>query len=448
MSKSGIDWRGRVALGIVIFCSACMVYYHLAVFVPRAQAVRTSQGFGNGYSFGADFYPIWLAAREGLLHHRDPYSAELTRDIQTGLFGKPLDAVNPAAPREYRAFAYPAFTELLFWPTALLPFSTARIILAVLLPGVTALGVWLWLRMLRLQIGVDGLIALLVLTLSSYPVLEGMFAEQMGLLVGCLLAAAFAALVQRRLFLSGMLMALTLIKPQMIVLVAAFLLLWNLSRWRERWPLLAGFFATASLMVGCALLIWPHWIGEWLNVVFGYRNYSTPPLLYYVLGSSLGATLGPILISVVLVGALTIAWRMRRCSAQSKEFSLVVSLLLAITTITILPGHAVYDHVVLMPGLILIALHWREFAATFPARAVLALTALAIAWPWLSAPFVIALRPFVAHDLFVRTMLTLPIRTAASIPFGVCALLLMMWRVRSRETRIAENVEPLPTTIS
>jgi len=50
------------------------------------------------------------------------------------------------------------------------------------------------------------LTALILLTLSSYAVLEGLFAEQLGLLVGFLLAASLAALVRERLFLSGSLL--------------------------------------------------------------------------------------------------------------------------------------------------------------------------------------------------------------------------------------------------
>ena len=75
MSNSAAAWRSGGILGVVILCSACMVYYHLVLFVPRVSQVRTAEGFGNGYSFGADFYPVWLTARESLLHHRDPYSS-------------------------------------------------------------------------------------------------------------------------------------------------------------------------------------------------------------------------------------------------------------------------------------------------------------------------------------------------------------------------------------
>lgn len=406
-----------------------MVYYHLAIFVPRAVQVRSAQGFGNGYSFGADFYPIWLTSREALLHHRDPYSPEITRQIQIGLFGRPLDVRNPAAPPDYRAFSYPAFTGVLLWPLALMPFPAVRIVLALLLPMLTGLSIPLWLRALHLRASPITLTALILLTLSSYAVLEGLFAEQMGLLVGFLLAASLAALVRRRLFLSGSLFALTLIKPQMILLVAAYLLLWGLTQWRTRWRFAAGFVAISAALLAASLLVWPHWIPEWLRIIFGYRQYSTPPLASYLLGNQLGSRLGPLLIAVLLLSALAVAYRNRHAPATSSEFALTISLLLAVTVITLLPGHAVYDHVVLLPGVSLIALSWRDFAASRPFRVILAVSALAVLWQWIFAPAVIAARPILSPDLFISAVLTLPIRTAASIPFGVCALLiLMMWK--------------------
>ena len=79
------------------------------------------------------------------------------------------------------------------------------------------------------------------MTLSSYAVLEGLYAGQMGLLVGFLLAASLAALVEGRFFLAGSLLALTLIKPQMMALVVVYLLLWSFAQWRVRWRFWAVF---------------------------------------------------------------------------------------------------------------------------------------------------------------------------------------------------------------
>ena len=425
--------RQGVFFLLCVVCAAGMVYYHLCLFMPRAMEVRAAQGFGNGYSFGADFYPIWLTSREGLLHHRDPYSPEMTRQIQIGLFGRSLDTRNPAAPPEYRAFAYPAFVDVLFWPLGLLPFSVVRVGLAMILALATVLSTALWLRALCVRASPVIFASLTLLTLSSYAVLEGLFAAQMGLLVGFLLAASVAALVEGRLFFSGSLLALTLIKPQMTALVVAYLLLWSFAQWGVRRRFVGGFLAVTAMLGGSSLLVWPRWIPEWLHVVFGYRQYSTPPLVSYLLGNQVGSRLGPLLVAALLVGAIAVAWHMRDAPSSTSEFALTISLLSAVTVITLLPGHAVYDHVVLLPGVILIAFSWRGFAASSRLfRAVLSVTALALFWQWIFAPVVIAIRPIVSHQLFNSAVLTLPIRTAGSIPFGVLALLALMMR---REVR-------------
>ncbi|MGD0568685.1 MAG: glycosyltransferase family 87 protein [Candidatus Sulfotelmatobacter sp.] len=420
---------------LVILGAAGMVYYHLGIFVPGAMEVRASEGLGNGYSFGADFYPLWLTTHEGMLHHSDPYSPETTRRIQIGLFGRPLDD-NSSLTQDPRAFANPAFAELLFWPLALIPFPVLRIGLAVILAAVTAFSIVLWLRAIRFQVDRVMLASLILLTLSSYSVLEGLFAEQIGLLVGFLLAAALAALAGQRLFLSGSLMALALVKPQMMLLVAIYLLLWSLARWRARRLFAAGFISVSALLAGSSLLIWPHWISEWLQVLIRYRQYSTPPLACYVLGGYAGSHFGPVLVAALLAGALALAWRMRNTSSASFEFALTISLLLATTVVTLLPGQAVYDHVILLPGIILIAMSWRGFAALNRIfRVVLGAGALALFWQWICAPFVIAAQPFLSSRVFTEAVLTLPIRTAASIPFGVLAVLALMMR----QTALRQN---------
>jgi hypothetical protein len=273
-------------------------------------------------------------------------------------------------------------------------------------------------------------------------VLEGLFAEQLGLLVGFLLAAALNAFVGKRCFLSGSLLALTLIKPQMTALVIVYLLFWSLHEWRVRRRLVGGFFVAAALLGVSSLLMWPHWIPEWLRVVFGYRQYSTPPLVSYLLGNEMGSRFGPFLIAALLVTAIVLAWRTRDASATSTEFALTIGLLLAVTTVTLLPGHAVYDQVVLLPGVLLIALFWRGFAASSHLfRVVLGVTALALFWQWILAPVVIATRPIISPQLVVSTVLTLPIRTAGSIPFGVLALLGLMMRQVKKQPPAGEIID-------
>lgn len=431
---------------IVLFASLGMTYYHLGIFIPHALARHAAEGVGGGYSFGDDFYPIWLTSREALLHHRNPYSTEMTREIQVGLFGHPLEARGAADPAaRYREFAYPAYVDLLFWPFGLLSFPVIRILLAISLAALTAVSIPLWAKALGLPVSSRFLAVALLLTLSSYAVLEGLFAAQPGLLVGFLLAAAFAALVKHRLALAGTLLALTFIKPQMSALVAAYLFLWAVSRWRERRGFALSLLSCSAVLVSAALIVWPRWIADWLHVLSGYGSYSPPPLITYSLGPTLGPRLGPPLTVILLAAALLLAWKMRMADSASPSFSLALCTLLALTSITLLPGQAVYDHVILLPGILWIACAWRKVATTPSFRVILAIAAVILFWQWMIVLPLLAVRPLLSNETFFsRGVWLLPFHAAASIPLAVSAVLGFLLTRMLRQHRAARKPDLIP----
>jgi Glycosyltransferase family 87 len=408
-----------------------MLYYHLHLFIPNVLQVRAAQGLGNGYSFGDDFYPVWLAAHLSRLDHRNPYSPETTRQIQIGLFGRPLNPLNPTDPPvDYREFAYPAFTELLVWPVGPVQFSQLRPILAALLALVTTASFWLWMLALQWRVHPLWFAVIVVLAVCNYQVLEAMFAQQPGLIVGFLLSSAALALRRNRLLLAGVLMALTLIKPQMTLLAIGYLLLWSLSD-RRRAQFWAGFLTTLAFLVGSSLFLWPRWIEQWIKILLGYHRYATPPLITVLLGGW-SPYLGKALIIVLLGVCCLLVWRNRRATPDSLDFWWTLSLLLAITSVTLLPGQAIYDHVILFPGIFLLLRYRRELsnAGRVP-RTLLVIGAVVLFWPYAAAFALIVLRPLLSPDVFNSTaVFALPIRTAASLPFAVLALLAWMTRVR------------------
>jgi hypothetical protein len=435
--------RPGLAVLLALLFASVMTYYHLGIFLPRAIELRAARDLGGGYSFGDDFYPIWLTSRNALHGERNLYGQATTREIQIGLFGRPVDGRNRLdPPSDYRTFAYPAYVDLLFWPLGLLSFPAVRILMAVLLALVTAASIPLWLAAFRLKVDGAMLAVFLALTLSSYPSLEGLFADQPGLLVGFLLAACFAALARNRLILAGSLFAFTLIKPHVALIIGAYLLLWTFSQWRERQRFFWGLLAWSLALAGLSLVVWPHWIGQWLHVLSGYGGYAPPPLITYSLGARIGPRVGPILLVALLLAALILMWRMRRVEAGSLQFSLTASLLLAITSIALLPGQAVYDHVILLPGILLTLWMWRRTAASNRAFAfVLGCAALAVFWQWIATP------PFLLVGLFLKppmsylnNTLMFPFHAAASVPLAVTAVLgyLMRDAMRDRSTALEE----------
>ena len=384
----------------------------------------TDHRAGSGYFFGNDFYPIWLTSRTCLPQRRDPYGAQVTREIQVGLFGRPLNTNTPGdPPSDYRTFSYPAFVDLFGLLLAWLPFPMARIALAVLLPILTGASVVLWSKALRWKTSRAVLVIFIALTLFSYPGLEALFAEQAGLIVGFLLAAALLALAGSKLWQAGCLLALTTVKPQMCVLLILYLLMWAMADWRQRWTFSASFIGTLAALTVAAMLVWPNWIAGWLRVLLAYRHYSRPPLL----GALSGSYPGLILIAVVLAGSLAFAWRRRQLFPESAQFGMTIALLLAITTITLLPAHAVYDHIILLPGIIVVARSWSEVSRRSIAfRGMLALAAGVILWPGLAALIVVGMQTVAPGS--VTAILFLPLRTAAAMPFVLLALLFLMAR--------------------
>src|SRR5438094_7697485 len=58
---------------------------------------------------GSDLYPSWIAARELLRHGLDPYSTEVTAEIQKGMWGRPIHPGLPGEPTDESRFAYPVY---------------------------------------------------------------------------------------------------------------------------------------------------------------------------------------------------------------------------------------------------------------------------------------------------------------------------------------------------
>jgi hypothetical protein len=429
-SRNRQSQTAALALCLSLVGAASLVYYQFGSFMPRVQKVHAAKRINGRYFFGNDFYPIWLTSREWLDDRRDPYSTAVTRDIQIGLFGRPLDASVPTdPPLDYRTFAYPAFTDILFWPVSQVPFPRLRIAWVALLALLTAVDVFFWAQALYWRVSRIWFGIIVLLTLCSYPELEGLYAGQLGLLVGFLLAASVLALVRGRLLLAGILMALTMIKPQMTLFAIVYLFFWSARNWRRRGLFSLAFFGTMFLLVGASLAVWPRWIQSWMRVILGYHHYAMPPLTSVLLASSLGSHGGAVVITIALIAALVVAWRGRAAAAGSHEFWLTLSLLLAITTVTLLPGQSVCDHIILLPGIFFLASRERPQNSNLIFRALLVIGIAVLLWPWVASLGLITLHPFLSPELFnSKAVFVLPLRTAAPFPFVVLGLLTMALR--------------------
>jgi hypothetical protein len=332
-----------------------------------------------------------------------------------------LDRDTPSdASVNLRAFSYPLYTVFLLAPLAGLSFPAVQVVIAIVLPLLAGLCVLWWLGVLRMRRSVAGVIAYIALAVASYPVLEGIYAGQPGLLVAGLIAGTIAALARGRYVLAGILLACASIKPQLVLLISLWLLLWACSAWQQRKNSVLAFFLTMGLLLLSSTLVQHNWLANWMHILREYRQISPPPLAQFVSGKVAGR-----LISLFLIGLSGwICWRSRRAEAKSESFLLCTVFVLATTALVLPSTIAVYDQFLLLPGVLwLCARRHLILRASLPVRLLALLAIGVLAWYWLAACGLVMARlivPAVAHP---PSLLLLPLRTAASIPFAILALL-------------------------
>jgi hypothetical protein len=141
------DW---MFLSLAILCAAGTWIYAGRVLIPHQISDSAARGRPRGNL--SDLYPRWIGARELLLHGRDPYKADVTREIQVGYYGRPLDASRPDDPIDQQGFAYPVYVVFYLAPTVRLDFGIVQRAFFWILVCITAASVPLWLRALNWRV--------------------------------------------------------------------------------------------------------------------------------------------------------------------------------------------------------------------------------------------------------------------------------------------------------
>jgi hypothetical protein len=319
-----------------ILCAVGMWTYVARVLIPHQISDAAAHGRPRGNL--SDLYPRWLGARELLLHGRDPYSAEVTREIQAGYYGRPLDRSRPEDPHDAQGFAYPVYVVFWLAPTIRLPFTIVQKGYFWTLLVLTSASTLLWLRVLRWSVPTWTQISLLALTLSSLAVMQGLKLEQMSLLVAGLVAIAVALLTRDHAVAAGILLALASMKPQLIWLLLCWLAIWTLADLRRRYRWAASFLATMAILVAASERYLPHWIPRFWQAIREYRNYTGA---MSVMDKLISPPWSRALEALAFAAVLGVCWRERRQAANAGSFAFTLSLVLAATILlvpTLQPG--------------------------------------------------------------------------------------------------------------
>jgi hypothetical protein len=422
----------KTTIWILLSVLACAVtwLYTARVLGPWEHYVNVERG--NLKNQMGDLYSPWMGTRELLLHGSNPYGPEVSHEIQMAFYGRAIAQSyrEPGANviNEQR-FAYPVYVVFLLAPTVHADFQKLQVWAAATLAVLTALSVLLWIEVLRWQPSKALIATLILFTLSTPQVMQGLRLRQLGLVVAFLLAVSAWCVIRNHLALAGIALALSTIKPQMVVLPLAWFLLWSVSAWPRRWLLLAGFSITLATLIALGELLLPGWPHFFLNGLLAYRNYvATPSILSTVLGGAFGLVVS----GIIVVGMLAFAWRNRQADAASPEFIQVLTAFL-LGAALVLPLMYPFNQVLLLLPAMMIARDWLSLPRLL--RRVLAVV---VAWPWV-ARFVLLLLP-----PRLDSMSRLPLLPSALTLF-VPILLSMLFAIScSKATQFPPQAPDLP----
>ncbi len=279
--------------------ASARVYRFLVLPVIVALWLATAFFTYRAWVHGADhrdFYPLWAGVRRVLSGERDLYSAEATRTIQIQLYGAPI----PAG-RDQQGFAYPAQLVVLLLPFGLI----ADVEVATALWQSTSLillglAFWAVRRSVshRLPPGI-----LLAMVVWNYPLLM-LFQGQITAFLCAVLAGTAALWTRCRDVWAGALLALGVVKPELMALPALTFLFFALreKRWRFLWGLLGTSLLLFLISVGLA----GWWVPDWLNRLREYAGYArvvwAPVELWRV---------HPLSVLGLLAGLAWMVWRRR-----------------------------------------------------------------------------------------------------------------------------------------
>jgi hypothetical protein len=303
---------------------------------------------------GTDLLPGWLGTRLFLMEGQSPYSEETTLEIQRQFYGRPA-----RSGEDQVLFVYPFYSILLFSPFALIAdYNFARAVWMTVLEVSVILLVAAGLSLNRWRLSPFMLGLIMMFAALWYYTVRSLINANLALLISLVVALAFLAIRQERDGLAGLLLALTTVKPQMVILLILLVLLWSISN--QRWILFWSLLGNIALLTAVTSLLIPNWIWQNLVQIFAYPDYTlptTPGEIFAVWMPGVGLRLGYAL-TVIVAATLVFEWK----QAWGKEFRWLLwtaGLTLAATQLIGLPT-ATENYMIMFPALLMVFAAWEE----------------------------------------------------------------------------------------
>ncbi|MHC1741086.1 MAG: glycosyltransferase family 87 protein [Anaerolineaceae bacterium] len=339
----------------IILCAVGILAFGLMIF-GNYQFAKTSPG-------GTDFLVHWMGTRNFFLTGTSPYSDDTALKIQTMVYGRAAQA----GEHELRV-AYPLYSIFFFAPFALIAnFTLARAFWMAFLEAcliaipIVSFKLTSW----KPKPWLFGLI--LLFTVISYNGARPLINGNAVIFITLLIVLSLLAIKEERDEFAGILLAVSTIKPQNVVLLIFFIVLWAIIN--KRIKIIWYFLGAMIVLIGFSAVLIPDWILQNLREVLRYPSYNPPGTVGAVMISwwgSIGNRLS-IGLTVILTTILGFEWWRGR-KAVNRYFIWLALLTVAVSQwigIQTDPG----NFILLYPGIFfaleMISGRWKEKSALF-----------------------------------------------------------------------------------
>ena len=227
--------RPRLWLLLALCAAGISWLYVHRILGPWSSRTRLAGGYVIAQI--SDLYSPWVGTQELLLHRRNPYGTEVSHEIQMAFYGHVINQ-NYEGPKaklaDEQRFAYPVYEVFLMAPLAYAHFGAVQRWAPLVLGSLVARNIFFCLSILPWKAPWETVAAIVLLTLSSPQIVQGMRLQQLAIVDGCLLIAAAWCVSRNHLAAAGLFLAVSTIKPQMALLPLCWFAVWATGDWARK----------------------------------------------------------------------------------------------------------------------------------------------------------------------------------------------------------------------
>jgi hypothetical protein len=322
----------------------------LLIFLFIALLFYGNYQFASAQPGGTDFLYRWLPTRLVLFEgYQNPYSSAVEYRVELMHHGHARQGDETPG-----IFAYPYYTMAAIFPFALIEdFTIARAAWMTLSEMAHIIIIFLTLRMIDFKPRNALMTSLILFSLLNADFAQALIDGNPSSLAALFAVLSLYFLSRKSDGLAGVFLALSTIKPQLVILFCVLIVLWAL--FQRRWVVIFSSAITLGVLLGLSFIFQPSWLMEFIKDITTYPDVASPStpraiLAYWMPEAFAGnIALGLTLLSIFILFRV---WK----NCLYRDFSEL--LWAACITFTIMPftgiTSAKSNYIAMLPGVILL----------------------------------------------------------------------------------------------